>query len=89
MPLTRPIPDEALPAVALVRQYVRKPVRPPRNYLGGLMWLQGCGVGCLSEIFVPDGECGAGGFLSLYAWWYEQTDGQSAMDALWGPQPCP
>ena len=90
MPLTRPIPPEAMPVVERIRREVPRPERLPwpdddndglLRFYGQPRWpLAGCTPsGLLPEATSP-APCEIG---PLDFWWDEQTDPVAATDALW------
>ena len=98
MPLTRPIPPEAMPIIEIIRRDVSRPTEPPRIYSRRLRWKTPRGWACLlglhTECEWPDPRH-AGSFKPLvdgpafYAaidWFDEQDDPEAATDAVW-PQP--
>lgn len=100
MTITRPIPEEALPVVEIIRRDVPRPETLPvaqtnscmRWYRGALlccpMGLHGTAkLGAPSDGFHFEGElrnCTSDAIEQLGIWWDEQTDARAAVDAVWG-----
>lgn len=96
MPLTRPIPDEAQPIVAIIRHGVPRP-ELPKLFSYGLGWQREigkcCPLGLLSSATentpCDAAQAGIYGHDDALKWFYfwhdEQRDPQALVDALWGP----
>ncbi len=99
--LTRPIPQDAMPVVTILRRDVERPKDLPEA-LGlngrGLRWVddsETCPMGFhdQSTFWLPD-DCTefAGGICSndsvgeFSDWWDMQTDPQAAVNAVWGEE---
>ena len=95
--ITRPIPDEAMKAVEVVRRAVPLPSSMPKSSrLDGtyLTWDGKCPLGLipgatrrlpLSDLDFPASVGLRSWWIeSFAAWWDRQTDAQAAVEAVWG-----
>jgi len=98
MPLTRPIPPEAMPAVEWVRANIPRPKEIPKRHLEP--GYQGCG-GWLYPLGWSGGDLGLFSYFrimvgslprsnrkawdALWRWWMQQRNGKAAVDAIWEP----
>lgn len=98
MPLTRPIPPEAMPVVWVLRSDVRRPHDLPLAYAREPLRFKVPGGTCcpmglhrkarsLAPTTAQLFPTGVGRFAvrSFGWWWDEQSDPIAAMDAVWPP----
>ena len=98
MPLTRPMPDAALPVLAVIRERVKKPAKLPNPcYVdsGNLRWTHSKGFCCAMGL-VPEASDTPGystefdnlatteEVTAFGSWFDEQIDPQAVVDFIWG-----
>ena len=94
MPVTRPIPEEAMPAVEFIRRWIPRPRQVPRvpqrkshERRLDLCWDYNVVLWEVVKMFRPSGLRVPGrAFGMLETWFEEQRSGKLAMLALWGPE---
>lgn len=98
MPLTRPIPEEAMAVVEILRRDVKRPVLPMLiegrllrwpNKHAGRRWTCPMGMHPEATASMPGDEtgfplCSGVAVVSFAEWFDEQTDAQATTDAVWG-----
>ena len=86
-----PIPQAAMPVVEEIRRLVPRPSGLPAPY-GPYYWTgvlrfdkRYCPLGLMPDADSP-APCAEKGTPeeAFIDWWYEQTDAQAAVDAVWG-----
>ena len=94
MPLTRPIPEDAMPVVEIIRREVPRPRELPvsRSNVGDLLRFgTACPMGLCpkAETPTPAGQDTFGYDVKLHEiwaffdWWDNESDPQAAVDAVW------
>lgn len=98
MSLTKPIPDDAMPVVKILRRDVPKPTTLPTSMWQGsiesLRWEEGtrqpsCPMGLHKDATRPCPICSLDfpasntAIRAFYRWFDSQTDAQATVDAIW------